>query len=263
MWFELYFKPGMLRICRWTLGGSVTASCCLEPDPRGAISERQMDNKGRLWAQLSSRHSQLATLSPPLHLISLPPTCGPHGRQPEGLVGAKAPACLESLVQSVQTADWEIGQERRRHFFQNLQGVYRDLLCEQGLRRQLPYCHLSLPLPRGTQPSSPRRCFVQLWTPAGAAISLQFPGLSDWSGLGHVIRPGPIRAFPGISALDTGVSVPLVPELFTVTSQTRGQTRSADSEAQVTEREGGQCMKGPAPEEAIHATLPSGASAPE
>ena len=54
VWFELYFQPGMLRICRWTLGGSVTASCCLEPEPRGAISERQMDNKERLWAQLSS-----------------------------------------------------------------------------------------------------------------------------------------------------------------------------------------------------------------
>ena len=156
MWFELYFQPGMLRICRWTLGGSVTASCCLEPDPRGAISERQMDNKGRLWAQLSSRHSQLATLSPPLHLIPLPPTCGPHGRQPEGLVGAKAPACLESLVQPVQTADWEMGQERRRHFFQNLQGVHTETcsvnkVSDASSRTVICRClcpeGLSLPLP--------------------------------------------------------------------------------------------------------------------
>ena len=70
--------------------------------------------------------SQLATLSPPLHLISLPPTCGPHGRQPEAPVGANAPACLESLVQSVQTADWEMGAERRRHFFKNLRGVHTE-----------------------------------------------------------------------------------------------------------------------------------------
>lgn len=98
---------------------------------------------------------------------------------------------------------------------------------KQGLRRQLPCCHLSLPLPRGTQPSSFRKYSAQLWAPAGAAISLQFPGLSDWPGLGHVIRSGPIRAFPGISALDTGVSE-LFQELFTAASQTRGETRSAD-----------------------------------
>ena len=140
--------------------------------------------------------SQLATLSPPLHLISLPPTCGPHGRQPDAPVGANAPACLESLVQPVQTADWEMGAEKTP-FLQELAGSsHRDLLCEEGLRPQLPCCQLRLPLPRGTQPSSFRKYSVQLWAPAGAAISLQFPGLSDWSGLGHVIRSGPIRTFP-------------------------------------------------------------------
>ena len=77
--------------------------------------------------------SQLATLSPPLHLISLPPTCGPHGRQPEAPVGANAPACLESLVQSVQTADWEMGAERRCHFFKNLQGVQTETCSENKM----------------------------------------------------------------------------------------------------------------------------------
>ena len=59
VWFVLYFQPGMLSICRWTLEGSVTASCFQEPFqlPLWAVSARQMNNKERLWAKLSSWHS--------------------------------------------------------------------------------------------------------------------------------------------------------------------------------------------------------------
>lgn len=122
MWFELYFQPGMLRICRWTPRGSVTAFCFHGPEPCGAISEGRWTT-GEALGQTLLLTLTAATLSPPLHLISLPPTCGPHGRQPEAPVGANAPTCLEYLVRSVQTADWEMGAERKRHFFKNLQGV--------------------------------------------------------------------------------------------------------------------------------------------
>ena len=110
-----------------------------------------------LLLTLTARHTKCPASSDltPSHLR-------PKGRHPEAPVHAKAPACLESLVQPVQTADREMGPERRRHFFQNLQGVHTETCSVNKVSDTSSRADLSLPLPRGTQPFSSRRCSVQL-----------------------------------------------------------------------------------------------------